>query len=85
MKPVPATVPGQTHTDLLAAGVIDEPFNGTNPDAQRWVALSNWTYQSEFSIPTGLLEKRVVQLVSLGIDTVATITINGKKVRSPCC
>ena len=40
-QPVAATVPGQVHTDLLAAGVIDEPFNGTNDQEQRWVALAD--------------------------------------------
>lgn len=70
----------QVHTDLLAAGLIGEPFNGTNPDDLHWVALSNWTYARSFEVPAYLLERATVQLVSLGVDTVADITIN---VRNP--
>ena len=79
-KPVEATVPGQVHTDLLRAGLIDEPFNGTNVELQAWVALSDWTYERTFEVPASLLAKRTVQLVSLGIDTVATLYLNSKPI-----
>ena len=80
MHPVAATVPGQIHTDLLAAGVIGEPYNGSNPDLQKWVAYSNWTYTRQFTVPLVFLQSRVVQLISLGVDTIADIYINDKKV-----
>ena len=60
----------------LPAGVIGDPYNNTNSDLQRWVALSNWTYERTFSVSPELLAHRNVQLVSLGIDTIATIYIN---------
>lgn len=78
--PVAATVPGQVHTDLFAAGVIADPYNGTNDQALRWVALADWEYSRSFDVPADLLSKRSVQLLSLGIDTVASIYLNGKHV-----
>lgn len=79
---IPASVPGLIHTDLLAANVITEPTNGSNVELQRWIALSNWSYSRTFDVPAALLAKRVVQLVSLGVNTVATIKINGHVVAS---
>tara|TARA_B110000208_G_scaffold175619_1_gene221343 strand:- start:558 stop:3725 length:3168 start_codon:yes stop_codon:yes gene_type:complete len=78
--PVAATVPGVVHTDLLAAGVITEPTNGSNVELQRWIALSNWTYSRTFEVTPAMLAKRVVQLVSLGIDTVAAVSINDHEI-----
>ena len=75
-----ATVPGQIHTDLLAAGLIDEPFFGAGDAVLEWVAMSDWDYSSTFVVPAAMLGKQHVQLVSLGIDTVADIFINGKHV-----
>lgn len=77
---IKATVPGQVYTDLLAAGVIGEPFNASNPDKQQWVANASWTYSRDFDVAEEFLSNEVVQLVSMGIDTVATIDINGQSV-----
>jgi beta-mannosidase len=77
---ISATVPGQIHTDLLAAGVIDEPFYGAGDATLEWVAMSNWDYVASFSVPSSMLARQHVQLISLGIDTVADIFINGQHV-----
>lgn len=54
------------HTDLLAAGVIGEPFNGTNPDDQKWVAYSHWTYENKnLSFTSAMLSHAHVHLVSM--------------------
>lgn len=42
---VPAQVPSQAHLDLLAAGVIPDPYYGQGDTELRWVAYSNWTYE----------------------------------------
>ena len=67
MEDVAATVPGVVHTDLLRAGLIDEPFYGNNPDLLRWVALSDWTYERNFTMPPDMMAAKNVQLVSMGI------------------
>ena len=79
-SPISATVPGQVHTDLLKHGVIADPFNSTNPDLLRWVALVDWSYSRTIDVPAEFLKHSTVQLVSLGIDTVADIYINGRHV-----
>ncbi len=36
-KTIAATVPGEVHTDLLAAGEIPDPFDGDNESALAWI------------------------------------------------
>jgi hypothetical protein len=79
---VSATVPGQVHTDLLVAKLIGEPFFGAGDADLEWVAMSDWDYAASFAVPATMLTKQHVQLVSMGIDTVADIYINEKKVFS---
>ena len=71
----PATVPGVVHTDLLAAGVIPEPFAEFNELSLRWVALENWTFSRNFTAP--LNDGAVSTLIFDGLDTVANVTLNG--------
>jgi beta-mannosidase len=47
---------------------------------QKWIAYSNWTYTRKFTVAPALLAARVVQLVSLGVDTIADIYINNVKI-----
>ena len=45
--------PSLVHLDLVQAGKLKEPFDGTNIDdaSQRWVMReSNWTYSAKFSM-----------------------------------
>ena len=64
-----ATVPGQIHTDLLAAEIIDEPYNGFNVDTTRWIPLSQWMYSKTFEVSKDIMSNNVIQLYSLGLDT----------------
>lgn len=74
----PAVVPGQVHLDLLTAGLIGEPYAELAVNDQHWVADEEfWTWTASFVPPPALLSKRVVELVADGIDTVATVSLNG--------
>ncbi len=42
--PMDAVVPGCVHTDLLAAGLIPDPFLDDNESALAWIGLVDWTY-----------------------------------------
>ena len=42
----PATVPGSIHTNLMANGLIPDPYLATNEDSVRWVGDSVWCYQT---------------------------------------
>ena len=54
----PATVPGFIHTDLMANGLIPDPFAGTNEDSVQWIKDSSWSYRTTISgrdLPEGPL------------------------------
>lgn len=56
-------------------GVIDEPYYGSNPALLRWVALSNWTYSRGFIANPDMLSANTLQLVCMGLDTVADVQV----------
>ncbi|TCO30384.1 beta-mannosidase [Kribbella steppae] len=74
---IAATVPGEVHTDLLAAGEIPDPFDGDNESALAWIGRTNWSYQTSFDWTAD--GNAVQELVADGLDTVATITLNGRE------
>ena len=41
----PATTPGFIHTDLMANGLIPDPYYGTNEDSVQWVGQREWHYK----------------------------------------
>ena len=42
----PATVPGFIHTDLMANGLIPDPYLATNEDSVQWVGNAVWKYRT---------------------------------------
>jgi len=77
---LPAAVPGCVHTDLLRAKKIPDPFYGTNELELQWIEERDWEYRAEFTVPPSLLAEEVVELCADGLDTVATVFVNGKKI-----
>ncbi|GGF04738.1 glycoside hydrolase family 2 protein [Mycetocola zhadangensis] len=75
---VPATVPGEVQLDLLAAGLIDDPFDGANEKIQAWIGYCDWQYRTTFDWTPDGAERH--DLVADGLDTAATITLNGTEV-----
>jgi len=73
----PATVPGGVHTDLLALGRIPDPFVGDNEKRVQWVAEADWEYRRSFLAEPELLHQPQVWLVCDGLDTLATVSLNG--------
>ncbi|MCQ9132801.1 glycoside hydrolase family 2 protein [Streptomyces hilarionis] len=74
-KALPAVVPGCVHTDLLAAGVIPDPFLGLGESEVAWVGRREWTYERR--LPAAPSGHEQTDLVFEGLDTVAEITLNG--------
>ncbi|GAA2855661.1 glycoside hydrolase family 2 protein [Streptosporangium fragile] len=72
---VPASVPGCVHTDLLAAGLIDDPYLDDNENRLSWIGRTGWLYETEFTVPDGDFHR--ADLVCEGLDTVATVIVNG--------
>jgi beta-mannosidase len=77
---VGATVPGNIWTDLMRAGVIGDPYWRYNDIVYRWVGKEQWTYSRLFTLDTSWLAQKRILLVAEGIDTVATILINGQAI-----
>lgn len=77
---LPATVPGCVHTDLLQAQRIPDPFRGTNEQALQWIEERDWEYRTHFEAPEDLFAEENLELVAEGLDTVATVTLNGREV-----
>ncbi len=74
---LPASVPGGVHTDLLALGMIPDPFVGDNEARVQWVAEADWDYQLLFSPSAELLNQTHIELVGDGLDTLAELSLNG--------
>lgn len=75
-----ATVPGCVHRDLLGAGLIEDPFWGANELDLQWIEEREWEYRARFEAPAELLAEAVVELCADGLDTVATVWLNGTEV-----
>ncbi|MFJ4620170.1 glycoside hydrolase family 2 protein [Streptomyces sp. NPDC088812] len=73
---LPAVVPGCVHTDLLAAGVIPDPFLGRNETALGWVGRREWTYETR--LPEAGSGHEQTDLVFDGLDTAAEILVDGR-------
>ncbi|MEI5521142.1 glycoside hydrolase family 2 protein [Streptomyces brasiliscabiei] len=74
---LPAVVPGCVHTDLLAAGLIPDPFLGRNESEVAWVGRREWTYEVELP-DVGAVGHDQVDLVFDGLDTAAEIRLDGR-------
>ncbi len=76
----PAVVPGCVHRDLLRLKLIPDPFWGANETELQWIEERVWEYRGTFTVPAALRGEDVVELVADGVDTVATVLLNGKEI-----
>lgn len=66
------------HTDLLAAGVIPDPFLSRNEKDVEWVGRADWQYDTV--LPAGDSDHERTDLVFDGLDTAATVMVGGEVV-----
>ena len=76
----PAEVPGTVHTDLMRAGLIPDPFVGSNVDSVQWIEDHDWYYRRELMVDADMLACEHIELVFKGLDTFADIRVNGTEV-----
>ena len=74
----PATVPGNIFSDLMDNEIIEDPFVGENEHKVQWVSDSVWVYNSTFTLPNAVLNKQHITLNFDGLDTYATVLLNGE-------
>jgi beta-mannosidase len=77
---IPISVPGDVHRALLDAGRIENPFYDRNEEKCRWIEDREWWYRMSFHGPHEPLrpDERLC-LVFHGLDTFATIYLNGEE------
>jgi beta-mannosidase len=68
-------VPGDVHSALIAAGVIPDPYKGTNELDVRWVANETWVATTRFAVEK--IEDGKYYLDIDYLDTVADVSVNG--------
>lgn len=78
---IPAVVPGTVHQDLIAAGLLPDPFDGLNERAAQWVGEVEWLYHCGFDLPAYQPDETAT-LCFDGLDTFATVWLNGAQVLS---
>jgi beta-mannosidase len=74
----PAEVPGCVQTDLLRNKIIPEPFYRDNEKTLQWIGLEDWQYQTSLEVPASMLVHKHIELVFQGLDTYATVYLNGQ-------
>jgi beta-mannosidase len=74
---LPASVPGCVHTALLAGGRIEDPYLDENETKLAWIGHTSWEYSTTFTPDLGAPR---IDLVCAGLDTVATLSVNGVEI-----
>ena len=77
---VEARVPGEATMDLLRAGLIGDPYDGDNEQAQQWIGDVDWRFTCRFDWHDDGSQRH--DLVAYGLDTVAALELNGRPVGS---
>jgi len=77
---IPATVPGCVHLDLLGAKKIEDPYYRDNELAVQWIGRTDWVYSRSFDVTSEMLAHDRVLLRCEGLDTLATVKLNGRRV-----
>lgn len=76
-RSIPAQVPGCIHLDLIRARIIAHPRQGLAELDQFWVGKTDWRYECRFEPDSSLFDHGRIDLVCEGLDTIATIELNG--------
>ncbi|GAB4561620.1 MAG: glycoside hydrolase family 2 TIM barrel-domain containing protein [Anaerolineae bacterium] len=78
---LPAAVPGDVHTSLVEAGRLEPIFYHMNVEKCQWVERREWWYRTRFIGPDlGGTDRQL--LVFDGLDTYATVYLNGEEIGS---
>ncbi len=75
-------LPTEIHLDLLANGVIPDPFVGKNEESVQWVGDQTWVYETYFELPPefSASQHSRLALVFEGLDTYATVKLNDREI-----
>lgn len=74
-----ANVPSTVHLDLLNHSLIKDPFYKTQVNEVTWLANAGVVYRTTFDKPAELAVE-AAELVFEGLDTYATVVLNGQEI-----
>jgi beta-mannosidase len=74
-----AEVPGLAQTDLMREGLLPDLYHGDNVDHAVWMEDKDWWYERSFATPATAAGRRAT-LVFHGLDTFATVWLNGREI-----
>ncbi|MHB8063875.1 MAG: glycosyl hydrolase 2 galactose-binding domain-containing protein, partial [Ruminiclostridium sp.] len=77
---IAANVPGSVYSDLLAASKMQDPYWRDNELQALALMEQDFEYYRTFSVSQELLSSDLVLLRCEGLDTIASIKINGNLV-----
>ena len=72
------SVPTEVFRDLLNAGRIPDPFLDQNELDVQWVGEVDWAYRTAFTVDNGPGPGEQAVLVFEGLDTFASVYLNGR-------
>ncbi|HBC87730.1 MAG TPA: hypothetical protein DCZ94_12295 [Lentisphaeria bacterium] len=75
---IPVQVPGDTHSALLDAGKIPDPYWADNELSLQWIGREDWIFSRKFTVPDGMLAEKSVFLNCDCLDSITSISINGR-------
>ena len=75
----PATVPGVVQQDLIRLGKLPDPYYRLAEDSIQWVGERDWDYICTFSLSPEQLQHPSIHLLFEGLDTYASVYLNGHK------
>lgn len=76
---LPVNVPGDVHTTLIQNGIIKDPSYEYNAVFCGWVEKKHWVYRTLFDVAKETLQSDMLQLIFEGLDTYASVYLNGEK------
>lgn len=77
---IPATVPGSVYHDLLSSNRISDPFYRDNENDALKLMEFDFHYSRSFFVDDGLLDSDGLLLRCEGLDTIASVYVNGVEV-----
>ncbi len=68
------------HLSLLENKIITDPFYRDNENKLQWIGEKDWVFETDFDLSRRTIEHENVNLVFEGLDTYATVFLNGKQI-----
>ncbi|WP_337103697.1 beta-mannosidase [Paenibacillus sp. YIM B09110] len=75
-----AQVPGFVQRDLALAGVVPDENDPLFESKVEWIEHDDWEYRRKFSLSEEMLQSDALDLLFEGIDTYASVTLNGVEI-----